>query len=112
MLTGEAAGNNPVNRVSWYDAIVYCNRLSIKENLKPCYKIGGSTNPDDWEISYPDNPTWDAATCDFDEDGYRLPTEAEWEWAARGGAQVAYRGYYYPSDRHDGVGFRLVRSSN
>ena len=44
-LTGDAAGKNPVNRVSWYDALVYCNKRSIKEKLTPCYTIGGKTNP-------------------------------------------------------------------
>ena len=40
-LTGDAADNNPVNCVIWYDAIVYCNKRSIKEILTPCYKING-----------------------------------------------------------------------
>ena len=44
-LTGDAAGKIPVNRVSWYDALVYCNKRSIKEKLTPCYTIGGKTNP-------------------------------------------------------------------
>lgn len=39
-LTGDAAKNNPVNRISWYDALVYCNTRSIKEGLTPCYEIG------------------------------------------------------------------------
>ena len=47
-LTGEAAGKNPVNRVSWYDALVYCNKRSIKESLTPCYKINGKTTPEEW----------------------------------------------------------------
>ena len=89
MLTGEAAGNNPVNRVSWYDAIVYCNKLSIKRNYPPCYKINGSTTPADWGSNA---ATWNAATCDWNADGYRLPTEAEWEWAARGGQNYRYAG--------------------
>ena len=40
--------NNPVNCVSWYDALVYCNTLSIKEGLTPCYAIGGKTKPSEW----------------------------------------------------------------
>ncbi|MDR2941769.1 MAG: formylglycine-generating enzyme family protein [Treponema sp.] len=85
--SGEVQGNRPVENVSWYDAIVFCNKLSMAKNLSPAYSISNSTNPADWgSVPESNNSTWDAVTIVNGSTGYRLPTEAQWEYAAKGGA--------------------------
>lgn len=105
-LTGDSLAENngslPIATVSWYQAIVYCNKLSIAEGKTPCYSIAGWDN-EKWQsldivkdvphkaqagIEVKENDTWKSVTCDFTANGYRLPTEAEFEYVGKYGSAI------------------------
>jgi formylglycine-generating enzyme required for sulfatase activity len=82
---GEVWYKRPVESISWYNALVFCNRLSIAEHRIPVYTIRNSTNPDEWgSVPMGRNADWDKVKADWTANGYRLPTEMEWVWAAMG----------------------------
>ncbi|MCB5229480.1 MAG: SUMF1/EgtB/PvdO family nonheme iron enzyme [Candidatus Cloacimonetes bacterium] len=81
--------NHPVEQVSWFNAIEYCNRRSIMESLTPCYSYDTyGSNPDNWSSGWNSSSgNHTNVSRDWTANGYRLPTEMEWMFASKGGNQ-------------------------
>ena len=91
---GEAQKKRPVDSVSFYAALVFCNKLSEKEGLTPVYKIGDSTDTSKWgDIPTANDDTWNAVAEDGNANGFRLPHEKEWMFAALGNNAIAFSGF-------------------
>ncbi|AZS13820.1 formylglycine-generating enzyme family protein [Paenibacillus lutimineralis] len=107
--SGFQGDNLPVEMVTWYDAIEYCNQRSIKEGLAPYYNID-QNKQDPNNMSENDNMKW-VVTMNEGANGYRLPTEAEWEYAA-GGGQMSKSYTYSGSDKADDVAWYWKNAGN
>ena len=89
LAEGEIQGRRPVETVTWFDAIDFCNKLSVREGLEPVYSINVIET---YEVNIIDA----TVTVNWTKNGYRLPTEAQWEYACRAGTDTDY---YFGDDQ-------------
>jgi formylglycine-generating enzyme required for sulfatase activity len=106
---------HPVVLVSWFDAIAYCNWKSLSDGRIPAYRYNGDTEWEKWPEGWNVKSYRAPIDCDFSSNGYRLPTEAEWEYAAKGGPTAnssAASAIYAGSDTVDDIAWYSGNSRN
>lgn len=92
----------PVENISWYDAIYFCNKLSAEKKLSPAYFVNEESDVEKWNyVPHCGNIIEEKIECDFNSKGFRLPTNEEWEYAAGGGKKLTYSG----AEKMDTVGW-------
>ena len=126
-ILNKSTSNCPVEYISWYDAIYFCNKLSEKEGLQPVYAVDGETSIRKWGYEPHNKDKIDGViTQDIFANGYRLPTVEEWCWDSYGSdnryncgsswyncesnCKVDNRKYGNAGGRYPNQGFRIVRT--